>query len=233
MKRFYDAVEVAQGSGGFAVALDGKTVNTPGRAKLRLPNAALAEAVASEWRAQGEQVDPHTMRLTRLANTAVDRVAGRREQVISEIASFAANDLLCYRAAAPPELVARQSAAWQPVLDWAQARYGVRLKVTTGVSHVDQPDESLHALTAAVARFDDFALAALHSATAASGSAVIGLALAEAEIDAEAAWACTDLDDSWQAERWGDDDEAGRRRAALRADVLAAGRFLALCRSPA
>jgi chaperone required for assembly of F1-ATPase len=233
MKRFYDAVEVAEVSGGFAVALDGKTVNTPGRAKLGLPNAALAEAVASEWRAQGEQVDPHTMRLTRLANTAIDRVAGRREQVISEITGFAANDLLCYRAAAPPELVARQSAAWQPVLDWAEHRHGVRLMVTTGVSHVDQPDESLHALTAAVARFDDFALAALHSATAASGSAVIGLALAEAEIDAEAAWACTDLDDAWQAERWGADDEADRRRRALQADLLAASRFLTLGRSPA
>ena len=233
MKRFYDAAEVAQENGGFAVALDGKTVNTPGRAPLRLPTAALAEAVASEWRTQAEEVDPHTMRLTRLANTAIDRVAGRREQVIGEIAGFAATDLLCYRAAAPPELVGRQSAAWQPLLDWAERRHGVRLMVTTGVSPVDQLDESLHGVTAAVARFDDFALAALHSATAASGSAVIGLALAEGEIDAEAAWACTDLDDAWQAERWGADDEAGRRRAALRADLLAAGRFLDLCRSPA
>lgn len=233
MKRFYDAVEVAEGSGGFAVALDGKTVNTPGRAKLGLPNAALAEAVAAEWRAQGEKVDPHTMRLTRLANTAIDRVAGRREPVISEITGFAANDLLCYRAAAPPELVARQSAAWQPVLDWAERRHGVRLMVTTGMSPVDQPDESLHGVTAAVARFDDFALAALHSATAASGSALIGLALADGEIDAEAAWACTDLDDAWQAERWGADDEADRRRRALRADLLAASRFLALCRQSA
>ncbi len=232
MKRFYDAAEVAEGSGGFAVALDGKTIKTPGRAPLCLPNAALAEAVASEWRAQGEEVDPRTMRLTRLANTAIDRVAGRRQQVISEVAGFAANDLLCYRAAAPTELVARQSAAWQPVLDWAERRHGVRLMVTTGVSPVDQPDESLHGVTAALARFDEFALAALHSATAASGSAVIGLALAEGEIDAEAAWACSDLDDAWQAERWGADDEADRRRRALRADLLAAGRFLALCGSP-
>ena len=233
MKRFYDAVEVTEGSGGFAVALDGKTVNTPGRANLRLPDAALAEAVASEWRAQGDQVDPHTMRLTRLANTAIDRVAGRREQVISEISGFAANDLLCYRAAEPPDLVARQGAAWQPVLDWAARRHGVRLLVTTGMSHVDQPEDSLHGVTAAVAMYDDFALAALHAATAVSGSALIGLALAHGELDVEAAWACADLDDSWQAERWGADDEADRRRRALRADLLAAGQFLALCRPPA
>ncbi len=230
MKRFYDAVEVEEKDGGFTVVLDGRNVRTPQRMAIRLPTAALAEAVAGEWQAQGDEVAPHTMPITRLANSAIDLVAARRQQVIDEIAGFAASDLLCYRADTPPELVARQAGAWQPLLDWAESRYGARLAVTTGISPVDQPDSALRSVAAAVAAFDDFALAALYSATSASGSVVIGLALAEGEIDVDAAWTCTDLDDAWQAERWGEDDEAGRHRAATRADMVAAGRFFELCR---
>lgn len=230
MKRFYEAAEVTAGGGGFAVALDGKAVNTPARALLALPTAALAAAVAGEWQAQGEEVDPHTMRLTRLANTAIDRVAARRAEVIGEVAAWAASDLLCYRAGAPPELVQRQTDAWQPLLDWAGRRYGVRFAVTIGIAPVTQPPEALQTMAQAVAAFDDFPLAALHAATSAAGSLVIGLALAEGEIDAESAWACADVDEFYQAGRWGEDDEAVHRRQGLRADMLAAGWFLALCR---
>jgi chaperone required for assembly of F1-ATPase len=230
MKRFYEAAEVIADGGGFAVVLDGKVVNTPARSHLTLPTAALAEAVAGEWRAQGAEIDPHAMRLTRLANTAIDRVGAGRAEVIGEVAAWAASDLLCYRAEAPPDLVQRQTDGWQPLLDWAGRRYGVRLAVTTGIAPIAQPPEALQALAAAVAAFDDFALAALHAATSASGSLVIGLALAEGEIDAESAWACSDVDESHQAGRWGDDDEAVRRRHRLRADILAAGWFLGLCR---
>lgn len=233
MKRFYESAEVAEISGGFAIALDGKTVNTPGRSALSLPTAALAAAVCAEWQAQEEEVEPHTMRLTRLANSAIDRVALSRETVIAEIAGFAAADLLCYRADAPPELVARQSEVWQPVLDWTEHRYRIQFNVTTGITAVEQPMDSLRAIATAVAAFDDFLLAGLHSATAGSGSVMVGLALAEGEIDAETAWSCADLDDAYQAGRWGEDDEATRRRDGLRAEIMAAGEFLALCRRAA
>lgn len=232
MKRFYRVVEVLDENGGFTVALDGKAVKTPGRAQLILPTNGLADAVAGEWRSQGEQIDPHSMRLTRLANTALDRVAALRDQVIGEIAAYGATDLLCYRAGEPPELVERQSLSWQPLLDWVAERHGVGLEVTTGISPLTQPAASLARAGRAVAAFGDFALAALHSTVALGGSLVIGLALASGEIDGDAAWGCIDLDDAYQAGRWGEDNEAAVRRAGLRAEIMAAAEFIDLCRQP-
>ncbi|MGE5145245.1 MAG: ATP12 family chaperone protein [Candidatus Eiseniibacteriota bacterium] len=225
MKRIYKHVAVAAGEGGFGVTLDGRPVRTPGRAPLTVASRALAEAIAEEWRAQGDTVEPETMPLTRLASTALDLVPARRPAIVGEAAAYAGTDLVCYRAEAPVELVARQQAAWQPLLDWAAGRYGAALAVTTGVVPRPQPPEALAALRRAVEAEDDLSLVALHAATVAAGSLVIALALLEGRIDAAEAFALSQLDETFQIERWGEDSEATRRRAALRDDLAHAARF--------
>lgn len=215
-------------NGAFVVTLDGRPVRTPGRRPLHLPHRPMGEAVAAEWRDQGEEIAPATMPLTRLANTAVDRTAPLRAQVIEQVASYAETDLLCYRAEEPAELVARQAAEWQPVLDWLAEAHRARLAVTAGVAPVAQERAALLAVFTAVAAFDDFRLTGLHAATAAAGSVALGLALAAGRIDAEQAWRAAHLDELFQAERWGGDTEAERRRDALREEIAAAARFMTL-----
>lgn len=233
MKRFYSSVEIVETDGDLAVTLDGRPVRTPGKRALAVPYRSLAEAVADEWRRQGESVELSVMRLTRFANTALDLVSGRREEVIRQVAAYAATDLLCYRATEPPELVRRQVATWDPLLDWMAQWLGVRLAVADGIVPCRQDDRALLAVTAAVATFDSFPLTALHMATAATGSVVIGLALAHRRLDAAGAAAAAQLDEIWQAERWGSDAEAERRRAAVHADIEAAAEFFILCREGA
>ena len=227
MKRFYRDATVAPGEDGYSVTLDGKPLRTPGKAELRVPSRALAEAIAAEWRAQVGEVRPQNLPLTRLANTALDLVTPRRAQIVAEIANYAGTDLLCYRAEHPPELVARQARIWQPLLDWAAERYAP-LSVTAGVLPCAQPVESLAAFTAAVEAFDAMRLAALHLATAACGSLVLALALAEMRLDPESAFAAAQLEESFEIERWGEDAEQTRRRAALQDDIALAARFVAL-----
>ena len=229
MKRFYGTVDIVAEDGGFAVTLDGKPVRTPAKRPLRLPSRGFADAVAAEWRAQQGDIDPARMPLTRLANTAIDRVAVGRIEVIAEVASYADTDLVCYRAEAPPELVASQRAAWQPLVDWAASHHGAPLHVTTGVRPVEQPPGTLRAIAAAVGAFDDFALAALHAVTSACRSVVIGLALADGRLDAAAAWECAHVDEAYQAGRWGDDPDVVRRLETVRRDIAAAAEVLALC----
>ena len=231
MKRFYRAAGVEPEGTLFRITLDGRPARTPAKKSLALPARAAAEAVAAEWQSQGEEFEPAALRLTRFANTAIDRVSANRSPVVAEVARFAVTDLVCYRAREPAELVRRQEEAWQPLVEWVADRYGARLEVTAGVVPAKQPKEALDALTRAIKEFDDFALTALHAATAAAGSLAIGLALAEGEIDAEAAFAVACLDEHFQAEKWGADAEAEQRREALRADIAAASRFLALLRS--
>ena len=231
MKRFYREAAVEAGNGLYRIVLDGRPARTPAKRPLALPARAAAEAVAAEWQAQGEEFEPAALRLTRLANTAIDRVAGNRPAVVGEVTRFAATDLVCYRAGEPNELVRRQAEAWQPLVEWAAARHGAHLCVTEGVIPRAQNEEALAALTRAVEAYDDFALTALHAATAAAGSLVIGLALGEGRIDAATAFAAACLDETFQAEQWGVDAEAEERRAALKADIEAAARFLALLRS--
>ncbi len=223
------AVAAAANDTGHGVMLDGRPARTPAKRPLVLPSAALAEAVAAEWEAQGPEARPETMPLTRLAAAAID-MAGRRAQVADEVSAYAATDMVCHRSDHPADLMARQREAWQPLLDWVEARYGARLAVTTGVMPSAQPDAALDALRAAVADYDDVALAALHALTASFGSLVIALALAEGRVDADEAWRASQIDESFQAERWGEDTEAAGRRARLRDDVSAAARFLALAR---
>ena len=231
MKRFYREVAVRRAEGGSGVRLDGRPIKTPAKAALLLPTAALAEAIAGEWRAQKQDIDPLAMPLTRLANTAIDRVAPRRAEVIEEILAYGGSDLVCYRVERPAELAARQCAVWQPLLDWLAAQHGARLETLFGVTHQAQPQAALDALGRAVDCFADMELAALHSATSASGSLVVALALAARRIDAEAAFTASQLEEAFQAERWGEDEEAEQRQAELRADLAAAADFIDYCRA--
>ncbi|WEK42437.1 MAG: ATPase [Candidatus Sphingomonas colombiensis] len=224
MKRFWK--DVALGADG-GVTLDGRPVRTPGRAPLALPTAALAEAVADEWRAVDETIDPRAMPLTGLANAAIDRIAADPTPFITDIARYAETDLLCYRAHSPSELVARQETAWEPLLDWARQRYDIHFATILGVMHVAQPDATLARLAEAVAARDPFTLAALQTIVSLTGTIVGSLALAEGAIDAETLWRAAQVDEDWQAEQWGEDELATRAREAKRASYDAAVRFLA------
>ncbi|HLY46564.1 MAG TPA: ATP12 family protein [Stellaceae bacterium] len=228
MKRVYKQVEARPVEGGWGVALDGRAMRTPGRNQLIVPGGPLATAIAAEWDAQREEIRPATMPLTRLAATAIDRTAPQRQRVVAETAGYAATDLVCYRAERPPALVARQAAEWQPLVDWAAARYDAALAVTSGILPTPQSPAALRAFAAAVAAHDDFRLTALHLLTACCGSLVIALAVTEARLDAAAAFALSQLDESFQIEAWGEDSEAAARRHALAADIEAAARFIEL-----
>jgi chaperone required for assembly of F1-ATPase len=229
MKRFYkDASASAAADGNYTVLLDGKAVKTPTRAMLTLPNLTLADAVAEEWRAQGKELKTESMPLTRLAFAAIDVVTPEREQIARQILKYARSDLLSYRAENPPELVARQAHAWDPLLDWAAETYGARLKVGSGIRHVRQPAEAIAALEEAIARYDEFQLAALHTASTITGSLILALALAEEEATAEEAFAAATLDETFQAEKWGIDAEAEQRRQRLLSELSATERFLRL-----
>ncbi|KQX25340.1 MULTISPECIES: ATP12 family chaperone protein [unclassified Sphingomonas] len=228
MKRFYKQVSVEPVAGGHAIRLDGRAVKTPARADLALPTSALAHAVAAEWDAQREDIDPRSMPLTGLANAAIDRVAPDPAAFAQGLAAYAETDLLCYRADSPAELVARQAGAWDPLLAWAGRRYDVRFETVAGIVHRAQPDETVRRLSAAVAAYGAFHLAALQPLVTIAGSLVIALAIAEGRIDVEQAFATAHLDELWQVERWGEDELATRAREHHRADFKAAARFLAL-----
>lgn len=229
MKRFYATAAVEHAEPGFVVTLDGKPIRTPGQRPLAVPSRALAEAIAAEWDAQGDDIRPDEMALTRLANSALDRVAPERDAVVGEVARYAATDLVCYRVERPDALVERQRTGWQPLLDWLEDRIGARLAVTTDLTQADQPAAALAAVRDAVAAFEDLPLTALHAVTAICGSVVIGLTLAHRRIDGEAAWALAHVDEHYQAERWGEDEDARRRRERLKAEVVAAATFFELC----
>jgi chaperone required for assembly of F1-ATPase len=229
VKRFYKEVAAsAAADGGYTVLLDGKAVKTLKRAVLTLRNLPLAEAIAGEWRAQGETLDTQTMPLTRLAFAAIDVVTPERERVTEQVLKYAESDLLSYRAEDPPELVVRQAHLWDPLLDWAAETYGARLKVGSGIPHVPQPPEAIAELKQAIARYDEFELAGLHTATTITGSLILALAFAEEEASAEEAFAAATLDEIFQAEKWGRDTEAEKRRRHLLFELTAVERFLRL-----
>ena len=220
MKRFYKQATVT-GEGPFGIALDGRPLRTPARALLAVPVGALAHAIAGEWNAQGAEVAPRTMPLTGLSNAAVDRVAPDTAGFADGLSVFAQNELLAYRADHPAPLVAHQAALWDPWLGWARARYDIDFTLVEGIIHRPQPPASLARIAAAYRAFDAFSLAALNPIVTISGSAVIGLAVAENAMDAATAWAIGHLDELWQAEQWGKDPlaEAGHKE---RQDDLAA-----------
>ena len=230
-KVFWQAVTVAPGEGGFAVLLDGRPLRTPAKAPLVLPSEALAGLVAEEWRAQEGSIRPETMPATRRANAAIGKVRGQKHEVAALVAAYGETDLLCYRASAPEALRARQDAAWNPLLDWATDRYGIAWRVTEGVMPAPQPEKTLVALQAQVQAFTSFELTAFHDLVALSGSLVIGLAAAEKARPIEVLWQAARIDEDWQAEQWGFDDEAAQAAAFKHRDFLEAADFLRACRA--
>jgi chaperone required for assembly of F1-ATPase len=224
-KRFYAGAEVAPAEGGFAVTLDGRGIKTPARRALVTPAAPIAEALAAEWRAQGETIDPSTMPLTRLANSIIDGVAERTTEVADDIARYAGTDLLFYRADHPEALVARQGELWDPVLFWAADHLGARFILAEGVMHVAQPEAALAAARAALPS-DPWRLGALHTTTTLTGSALLALALLRRRLDAEAVWAAAHVDEDWNIAQWGADEEVTARRAVRRSEFAAAACIL-------
>jgi chaperone required for assembly of F1-ATPase len=228
VKRFWKEVRVIPQADGFAVTLDGMAIKTPAGEALVLPAAPLAEAIAGEWQAQGEMVNRAALRLTRLANTAIDRVRPSPGDVVDAIAAYGRTDLLCHRADGPDVLRQRQADQWQPVLDWAAADLGVRLLATEGVMAAPQHAAALARLRDEIARHDVHHLAALQHLTALSGSVILALAVLHGRLDGATAWAAARLDEDFQAELWGRDAEAEARAIARKADFDAAARYLAL-----
>lgn len=227
-RRFYrDATPVALETGGWSVKLDRFSVRTPAKAVLAVPTAALAEALALEWGAQGDAVVPATMPLTRLVNVALDRTPVTREDIVAGLAGYVHGDLTCYRTPAPAELAARQQAAWDPVHDWVEARLGARPRVTTGLDALTQPEPLEPGFLAAAHRLDDLRLTALASVTGIAGSAFLGLGLVERVFEAATVFAAIRIEEEWQAQVWGRDSDDDARAAARQADIEAAARLVA------
>jgi chaperone required for assembly of F1-ATPase len=225
VKRFYKAALVGAGN---RILLDGRPVKTPSRRDLAVPGAKLAEAIAAEWDAQGEIIQPRSMPLTGLANASIDRIEPDPARFGQGLAAYAASDLLCYRAEGPAPLVERQTELWDPILGWARARYDIAFEIISGIIPIPQPPRTLERLALAVAARTPFELAGLAPLVTISGSLLIALALTESVIDLDQAWAAATLDETWQAENWGEDSEAAATLAARRSDFHSAFRFLNL-----
>lgn len=210
------------------IRLDGRTLKTPARADLVAPTDSLANAIAEEWRQVEGEIDPHTMPLTGLANAAIDRIAPDPATFAAGLARYAEADLLCYRVDHPSELTARQGELWDAPLDWARSRYDVDFRITAGIVHVAQPEETVQRLAAAIAARDAFHLAGLSPLITLSGSLVLALAIAEGAMTEHDAWEAAELDDLWQVEQWGEDVLATAAREDKRRDFRAAARFLGL-----
>lgn len=226
-KRFWTTSTAMPREGGHGVLLDDRPLKTPERREMLLPTATLARLVAEEWDAQGDVIAPATMPMTRMANTAIDRVAAKHRDVADYLARYGETDLLCYRAEdGPLGLAGRQAAAWDPLLDWAASTFGARLWPTEGVMPIAQPREALDRLATVVAGHSAFELTALHDLVTLSGSLVLGLAAARGELPADDAWARSRLDEDWQIEQWGRDEEAEAAARNRREAFLAAHRFL-------
>jgi chaperone required for assembly of F1-ATPase len=225
-RRFYrEASSAAAADGGFVVQLDGKPARTPAGHVLAAPAAPIAEAIAAEWQSQRDVIDPATMPLTRLANSIIDGVSDRASAVAAEVRKYLASDLVCYRAASPQKLVARQALHWDPVVAWAAETLGARFLVTDGVMHIGQADAALAAASTAIPQ-DAWRLGALHAATTLTGSALIALALAAGRLSAEEAWTAAHVDEDWNIEQWGEDELAMQRRAFRSAEFAAAAMVL-------
>lgn len=224
-KRFYASAGVAESEGGLAVTLDGRPIRTPSGKQVTVPSRAIAEAIAGEWTAQGETIDPLTMPLTRFANSVVEGVIDRTDLVADDAAKYLGSDLLFYRAGHPEALVARETAHWDPILFWAADTLNAHFILTEGIVHVDQPDAAIRAARAAFPT-DPWSIAALHVVTSLTGSALLALALASGFRDPEQVWAAAHVDEDWNIEKWGADEEVAARRAARLVDFNAAAHIL-------
>lgn len=229
-RRFWKASSVRPAAEGFEIALDDRPLRTPGKLPLILPTAALAQAVAGEWDAQADVIDPNTMPLTRAANSAVEKVAPQFAAVVDMLAEYGGTDLLSYRADQPAELVRRQAEAWDPLAEWAGTALCAPLRITHGVIPIAQDADAMARLHRHVAELDVFGLTALHDLVTLPGSLVLGLAVLHGRIDAGTAFRISRIDEDFQAERWGRDDEAAEAAEHRRAAMLAAERLWHLSR---
>jgi chaperone required for assembly of F1-ATPase len=225
-RRFYKMVSSARRDAGFDLLVDGRVVKTPGRHPLHVAGQAVIDGLVAEWDAQGDHIDPATMPLTRIANSAIDHVAGEMPAVRAEIVKYAGSDLICYRAEAPQGLVEKQAEMWNPLIAWVHTALGARLRLAAGVVHVTQEPAAIAAIAEAVAAFDPLALAALSVTTTVTGSAILALAVARSRLTAEEAWAAAHVDQDWQMSQWGADREALAVRAARWRDMAAAAVIL-------
>jgi chaperone required for assembly of F1-ATPase len=228
MKRVWKSVDTAGTDGGWEIRLDGRALRTPARLPLVVPTRALADAIVEEWATRGEDFHPREMPLSGLANAAIDRVAPDPAAFAATLATYGETDLTWYRAEDPPELVARQADAWDPLLDWARARYDIHFEIVGGLMHRPQPTVTVERLATAVRAFDPFRLAGLSPLVTISGSLIAALALLAGDTDPETAFDTTHLDELWQAEKWGEDALATDMREARKRDFLAAARFVRL-----
>ncbi|MDC0135152.1 ATPase [Sulfitobacter sp.] len=207
-KRFWKAASVVEVEGSFAIELDGRGVKTPAKQAMHVPTHAMASAIAQEWDAQVEIINPNTMPVTKTANAAIDKVTVQHAEVAQLLAAYGDSDLLCYRADAPEELVARQNEHWNPILDWAEDALGARLEPRTGVIHAPQNPLAVEALSRRTHALDAFELAAFHDLVSLSGSLVLGFAATMDARSADELWTISRLDELWQEEQWGEDEEA-------------------------
>ena len=230
MKRFYKQAVAKDAEGGFCVVLDGKPIRTPGGVTVLIPHRALADALAAEWEAQGAVMKPALMEINQLVNSAIDRIAVNPAAMVEEITAYAGSDLLCYRAEAPAGLVARQQEAWDPLLDWAGAHFGVRFAVTTGIVPISQDPRALQRIKADISSDDPFQLSALRAVAGLGGSLILAMAVREGRLDAATAWRLAYIDEDWQREKWGEDSEAATARANACRAFTSAAHMLGLLR---
>jgi chaperone required for assembly of F1-ATPase len=227
MKRFYKAATAQDIGAGWTVHLDGKPIRTPAKASFLAPQA-VAQAAAAEWDAQVGAVKPAEMPITRAVNSAIDRTGPEFDAVVEMVAAYGGSDLICYRAERPDELVRRQLEAWTPMISWVDKRFGAQLVTAIGVMHRPQPSDGQKKLTEAVAQYDPLSLTALYDLVALSGSLIIGLAVAEARLSVADGWATSRIDETWQSEQWGVDDDAAALAARKKGEFEAAARLLAM-----
>lgn len=230
-KRFYEQTGTVKQQNGFGVTLDSRPVKTPGGNELSLPTEAAAIAVAAEWDAQVDAIKPSSMPCMQLACTAIDRVSAERDNIVDQVAKYGGSDLICYLADTPDDLVRLQHATWQPLLDWALEAHDIKMISTNGITFVAQPDDTVAVVRNVVAEFDDFELTVVTELTFITGSVVIALALVAGRLDPDSAFEACQLDETYQIEHWGKDEEAEKRRKTILFDIKAAARFLDLIRS--
>lgn len=229
MKRFWDAATVEAVDTGFTILLDGRSVKTPAKAPLIVPTQGVAEKIAAEWDAQSGDVKPESMPFTRAANAAIDKVTHQFDEVATLIAAYGETDLLCYRAERPQELIERQAAAWDPILDWAATTFGARLIAAHGVMHIPQSSDATTRLSQSVHALTPFQLTAFHDLVSLTGSLVLGFAIARGHIDADSAWHLSRIDETWQIEQWGSDEEAEAHAKIKHTSLVNAAEFFDKC----
>ena len=229
MKRFWTTTQTTKTNDGFGIELDGRAVRTPAKTPLVVPTQALADMIAAEWQAQDGKIDPTTMPATRMANAAIDKVAHQFDGVAEMIAAYGDSDLLCYRATSPVELIDRQANKWDPLLDWAHETLNARLVPVSGIMHRPQDQAALGRLAAQVHALTPFELSAFHDLVAISGSLIIGFAVAKGLADQQELWEAACLDEIWQEEQWGRDDDAYALRQRKKQDFFDAGHFFRAC----